>query len=198
MQRPPRVHGLPKFMWIVRGHFGEAQHVGVRRRAPSGRIATAESDAQRETAFVVEAHFVEAECALAFEAQGRCSVHRAQFIGRERRMTARQTQLTQAIAAAQSNRERQRRDLDPQSSAETCRRFVEARVSVAQDAREDVAASGRAARIEAAANIGFERELFFERHEIYQASLEHRALAFERRTRGREIVQAFFEWTGGR
>src|SRR5437667_3612049 len=66
-------------------------------------------------------------------------------------------------------------------------------MSFAQNAREDVAASGRAARVEATAQIERQRELFLELDEIHEPALEHGARAFERELSDREFAQAILE-----
>ncbi len=62
-----------------------------------------------------------------------------------------------------------------------------------EDAREQVAASGRAARIETSAHVRRQGQLFLDGAEVREAALEHRAVSLEREDGGGELGQPLLD-----
>ena len=191
---PPRADRLPEALGAVGSLRGEADHVGVLRGAPPTWIPALEPHPEVERAVVVEEHVVDGHLAPRREAQRCSAVDVDELLARQGRDAPLEAKLSEPVAAPQSYGERERRDLDPQAPREAARRLVEARVPVDQDPGEDVAASGRAARVEAAVDACGELELLLQGDEVDQPALEDRAVvAVERQAGGGERVQALLD-----
>ena len=160
------------------------------RRAPAGRVPAEEADAEFEAAVIVESHLVGPQRSFPVEDQRRPGVDLAQLVGTEGGDSALEAQLAQPVAAFQSHREGERGDLQPEPARVARRRLIEARVVGRQDAREQVTAPGRRARVEARVDVRGQPQLLVEGHEVHDPALEHGAGALQAEFANRQAFDA--------
>ena len=181
--------GLEEVLGVVHVLAPELDDLGVGARAPTRGAAVPQAHGELDSTFAVEAHLVHAEGALSEEDQRRRGDQFAQLRVRDGRVSTLQAHLPEPVALAQPHREGERAHLEPEGPRVARRCLVEARVLGDEDAREQIGPTGRAARVEARANVSWQVELVVEADQVDQAPLEHRAFPGQVEPGGRHLDQ---------